>query len=57
MTDLSLSVDSWFEHLAATVPWALSPVFVLRDVPTTWLELIAVVLALLMVTCTILEKH
>lgn len=57
MIELSLSVDSWFEHLAANLPWALSPAFVLRDVPTTWLELIAVLLALLMVTCTILEKH
>ena len=57
MTDLSLSVDSLLQHLSATLPWALSPAFALGDVPTTWLELIAVVLSLLMVACTIFEKH
>ena len=57
MTDLSLFVDSLFEHLSASLPWALAPAFVWRDLPTSWLELIAVVLSLLMVACTIREKH
>ena len=57
MTDLTLFLNSLFEHLSAALPWALAPAFVLRDVPTSWLELVAVVLSLLMVACTIREKH
>ena len=49
--------DAFFAQLSVALPWALAPAFVLHEVSTSWLELTAVVLSLLMVACTIREKH
>ena len=57
MTALSLTIDAFLAQLSTSLPWALAPAFVLREVSTSWLELMAVLLSLLMVVCTVYEKH